>query len=144
MVSDSLGKETSNLIILSLLSGEFPDWGTKSIEPGGAWWPPWIEEMELGAQGGQDSWSLQGIVPQSRKLQRLKTLEMCWSSPSLQLNNSCVCVRKLPENHLKGSEGIIPKAHIAWEWLLLFPLVRVENLTINGTSGRIFRRVLPQ
>lgn len=55
-----------------------------------------------------------------------------------------VCVRKLSENHLKGSEGIIPKAHIGWERLLLFPLIRVENLTINGTSGRVFRRVFPQ
>ena len=52
-----------------------------------------------------------------------------------------MCEQTTQEPTLKGSEGIIPKAHIGWKWLLLFPLIRVENLIINRTLDRVFRRV---
>lgn len=87
---------------------------------------------------------LQGRIPERRRLQREKTLEMCWGTPQVFSLPTHVCEQTTQESTLKGSEGIIPKAHIGWKWLLLFPLIRVENLIINRTLDRVFRRVLSQ
>lgn len=81
---------------------------------------------------------------QRRESCKTKNSEVVLGFPLEPSADQPMCVRKLLQNHLKGLEGISPKAHTGWEWLLLFPPVRTENFIINKTSGRLFRRFLPQ
>lgn len=111
-------QETSKVTILSLLPGEIPDRGTKSMESGRE--SPGISLSWDGAGSSRRPRCLQftGQVPERRKLQRQRTLEKCWSSSSLQLINPCVW-ENYPRTTGNWRESS-PK-------LLLFPLVRVET-----------------
>lgn len=122
---------------------EFPDCGPKNRKPG--------KSLVITLSWGDEARSSR--IPrchfcraeyQREEGYKEKTLEMCWGTPQVFSWPTHVCEQTIQEPTLKGSDGIIPKAHIGWKWLLLFPLIRVENLIINRTLDRVFRRVLSQ
>lgn len=81
-------------------------YGTGRQNPRSLWNSTRREEIEWEDQGGQFSGSLQGSLPERRKLKRWKILEIAkCSTHSIQLSKINPCIRKL----LKSRKGIPEK-----------------------------------
>lgn len=113
----------------------FPDYRTKSMEPDRAWWSPWAKETGLGVQGHQDVESLQGRIPQTRKLWRQRTLKRCWGSPSSTSWSTYVCkeTSQEPPERIRGN-------NIKLLYNTQAVPIRVESFIINRTSSRSFAK----
>lgn len=119
---------------------EFPDWSTKSTRPGG------LVSSLSGADGASGSRRLMSTISraQHKDEEVTETRGGILGSPwGLQLTEPCAREND-PRTTRKDEREQSPKAHTGWKWLLLFPPIRVGNLIINKTSGRVFSRVLPQ
>lgn len=82
-------------------------YGTGRWNPRSLWKSTRSEEIEWEDQGGQFSGSLQGSLPERRKLKRWKILEIAkGSTHSIQLSKINTCMRKLLKSRKEAPEKI--------------------------------------